>query len=245
MGKKGGYGFDDAITMESLQRMGYDVLVLSDGEVLRGLDTVDSLLGAHGLRSVSNNILDAATGELRYEPFAIVKAGGLKVGVTGMIPSSTILRRIPEKPAGVEVDDGIRRSREVLKAMRKKRVDLAVLAVRGSLAEAQALADSLPGYDVILAGGRRTSRREPEKRGETILAAMDGGCSWIGELNLSVDRRRVVAFGGRSFEMNQDDGPVDAYLKELTYTKLELDEKGERITKAATQEAPKEPAGGA
>jgi hypothetical protein len=62
-----------------------------------------------------------------------------------------------------------------------------------------------------------------------IIAPTAGGCAWLGELRLTVERKRIVAFEGRSYELGQDDGPIDEFLRELTYTKLELNEEGERV----------------
>jgi len=217
--------------------MSYDALVIGEGEVMAGLDMIDSLLDAHHLKGISNNILDKKTGKLRYEPYTIVKAGRLKIGLTGMIsPSASLARRMEHQqmehqPEEIEFARGIERSREALKALRKKKVDLAILAAHQVPGSLQALADSLPGYDVILTGARRRTDREPERHGDAVLAGTAGGCSYLGELVLTVRGRKIRDFQGRSFELGQDDGPVDEYLKTLTYEILELDEKGERLPK--------------
>jgi 5'-nucleotidase/UDP-sugar diphosphatase len=228
--------------MESLARMSYDALVIGEGEVTAGLDMIDSLLDAHGLKGISNNILDKKTGKPRYEPYTIVKAGRLKVGVTGMISSSASLARRMEHEQSehsqeeIEFARGIERSRETLKMLRKKKVDVAILAAHQVPGSLHALADSLPGYDVILTGARRRADREPERHGDAVLAGTAGGCSYLGELVLTVRGRKVRDFQGSSFELGQDDGPVDEYLKTLTYEILELDEKGERLPKRSSGE---------
>ena len=218
--------------------MGYDLLVVGDGEVQYGLDNIDSLLIAHNLRAISNNILDAESGKLRYEPYAVLKAGHLKVGVTGMIGGKASVPRGMQQREGIEIADGLERSRNVLKTLRRKKVDVAILLAHTGVEQAKELADSLQGYDVILAGEKRKSLNEPEKRGTVVLAATGAGSSALGELTLTVESRRIVSFEGRSSVLNQDDGPVDQNVKELTWTKLELDEKGKRIRKKAPQKQP-------
>ncbi len=228
-GKRHGYGYDDSISLQCLERMRYDALVIGEGELVRGLEDVDSLLGGRDLRVVSNNVFEPTSKETRYEPYRIVKAGRLKVGITGMVTARGGQAGRLAESQEIPVTDGIHESRDALAALRKKKVDLAVLVARGGLAAARAMADSVPGYDVILTGERRASNLAPERRGSTIVASTAGGCSWLGELSLTVQRGEVVAFEGRSFELGQDDGPMDEYLKDLTYTKLELDERGERL----------------
>ncbi|MFH1681975.1 MAG: hypothetical protein ABIH26_15205 [Candidatus Eisenbacteria bacterium] len=222
--------------MQCLQRMAYDALAIGEGEVMAGLDMVDSLLRANGLRAISNNIIDAETGKPRYDPYVLVKAGRLRLGVTATIPPKANTTRMLEEDHDIRIEDGILRSREVLKTLRKKKVDVAILLAHPNLGWSHELADSLAGYDVILTGEHRRSPREPEKRGNVALAGTAGGCSWMGELTLAVQGRKVLEFEGRSFELGEDDGPVDENLKQLTYEKLELDEKGERITKKADAE---------
>lgn len=230
-GKRHGYGYDDPISLQCLERMRYDALVIGEGELIRGLEDVDSLLGGRDLRVVSNNVFEPTSGKTRYEPYRIVKAGRLKVGITGMATARGGLARRLAESQEIAVMEGIAESRVALAALRKKKVDLAVLVARGGMAAARALADSVPGYDVILTGEGRASNLIPEKRGEAIIAPTAGGCSWLGELNLTVQRGEIVAFEGRSFELGQDDGPMDEQIKELTYDKLELDERGERVGK--------------
>ncbi|RPJ41406.1 MAG: hypothetical protein EHM19_12000, partial [Candidatus Latescibacterota bacterium] len=168
-GKRHGYGYDDPISLQCLERMRYDMLVIGEGELIRGLEGVDSLLGGRDLRVVSNNVFEPTSGRTRYEPYRIVKAGRLKVGITGMANARGGLARRLAESQEIAVTDGIHESREALAALRKKKVDLTVLVARGGLAAARALADSVPGYDVILTGEGRASSLTPEKHGTSIV----------------------------------------------------------------------------
>ncbi|NNE10513.1 MAG: hypothetical protein HKN20_18275, partial [Gemmatimonadetes bacterium] len=87
--------------------MAYDVVAIGEKEVSLGLAEVDSLLTAHGLLAVNNNILDATSGEHRYTPYTILKAGELKVGITAMLGGDAIVARSIKERESVAVSNGV------------------------------------------------------------------------------------------------------------------------------------------
>jgi len=239
------YGYDSKITLQSLQRMGYDVLAIGDKEISWGLDQLQDELLAHNLIAVSNNILDAETGETRFPPFQIVKAGHLKIGVTSAIGGSAVVPRTIKEKEGIELTDPIESSLNALKAMRKKKADVTVLIAHFGLKDAQTMSEQLSAFDVILVGHGGKREDVPTKEAGVILASTGTRSNWLGELTLTVDKRQILNFEGRSFELKQDDGPVDEFLKSVTWTKLELDEMGNRVRKAKKKDAAKATTGDA
>jgi hypothetical protein len=222
--------------------MGYDALAIGDKEISFGLNELEELLKAQRLVPVSNNIFVGGGEKTRFEPYRIVKVGRLNVGVTSTIGGATVVPRTLLEREGIELADPIAQSRETLQAMKKKKADVTVLLAHVGMDKAQEWVDSLQGYDVILVGHDGRKFDEPKKEKGIILAATSSRSNWLGEVNLTVDRGEIVNVTGRSFELKQDEGPYDMFLKELIWTKLELDEKGDRITKKPEGEAA-QPAG--
>lgn len=217
--------------------MAYDVVALGEKEVSLGLTEVDSLLTAHGLVAVNNNILDATSGENRYRPYAILKAGELKVGVTSMIGGDAIVARSIKERENVAVSNGVSASREVLETFRKKKVDLKVLLAHTGLQKGEMLADSLAGFDVILIGHGSRSWTEPKQVNGVILASPGSRSNQLGEVTIVVEDRMVQSFEGRSYQLQQDDGPLEPGVKAMTWTHLELDENGNRVKAGAKKDA--------
>ncbi|MFH1679737.1 MAG: multiheme c-type cytochrome [Candidatus Eisenbacteria bacterium] len=211
--------------------MGYDALAIGDKEISWGLDELEVELNTYGLQPVSNNILDAETGKPRFEPYRIVKVGRLDVGVTATIGGTAVVPRTLVEREGIEIANPVARSREALDAMRKKKADVFVLIAHTGMDKAEELVDSLPGYDVILVGHEGRKLEEPKKEKGVLLAASGSRSSWLGEVTLTVQKGKILNSEGRSFELKQSDGPYDEFLREILWTKLELDENGNRVAR--------------
>ena len=220
--------------------MRYDAIGIGEKEISRGLDTVDSLAARHGLRILSNNIVDIETGDFRFEPHAIVQAGGLKVGITATLGGDAVVARTIKEREGIELLDMVEASTAALEKLRKQKPDLTVLIAHTGLVKGEGLVNGPLGeYDVILIGHGGKGFPEPKKLEGVILASPGSRSNNFGELTLVVEDGLIRTFEGRSYEMNQEDGPVDEWVKNLTWAHLELDEKGDRIKAKKGDEKPK------
>lgn len=225
------YGYDTDISLRSLSMMGYDLLTLGEKEVSWGLDELDEILAPYDLRVISNNVLDAETKKPRYDPWAILKAGDLKVGVTAVIGGQSIVPRTLKEREGIVLGDPIESSRRALEEMKRKNVQLTVLLAHSGMETAEEYADSLPGFDVILVGHGRRELKEPQKRNGVILMAGGARSDKLGELTVVWEDGYVRTFEGTTLNLKQDDGPFDPEIRAVTWEKMELDEKGNRVRK--------------
>ncbi len=235
--KNPSYGYSMPVTMECLERMGYDALAIGDKEVSLGLARTDTLLKQHNLIGLNANIVSDSTGEPRFTPYRVIRAGDLKVGVTSVIGGDAVIARTIKEREGIRVEDPIETGRAMLEQLRRKKVDLTVLIAHTGLRKGEILADSLSGYDVVLIGHGGNIMAEPKKEKGVILAAAGSRSNQLGYLTLVVENRTVTNFEGKSWQLQQNDGPVDEVVKDLTWTHLELDENGVRIKKRKTNPA--------
>jgi len=229
--RKASYGYDTPLTLQSLERMGYHALAIGDKEISWGLDELEQELNAHNLPAVSNNIIDIGTGKTRFDPYRIVKVGRIKVGVTATIGGSAVIPSTLKEREGIEIEDPVARSRDVLEAMRKEKADVFVLLAHMGLEKAGELVDSLPEYDVILVGHDGRKLEEPKKEKGVVLAASGSRSNSLGEVTLTVEKGEIRKVEGRSFDMKQDDGPYDEFLRKILWDALELDENGNRVAR--------------
>ena len=236
------YGYDTNILIECLGRMEYDLVAIGEKEVSWGLDLLERDLAAHNLTPVCANILVAETEKPRFREYVIVKAGNAKVGITSIIGGKSVVPRTLKEREGVLVKNPVLRSQEVLKELKKKKVDLTVLIVHGGMEKAEEIASlmleegdaPLSGYDVVLVGHGRAALEEPKKIAGSILMAGGSRSDKIGELTVIVQNKQVLNFEGRSISMKQNEGPFDPYIREITWDAMELDEDGKRVRKAKT-----------
>ncbi|MBN1825581.1 MAG: hypothetical protein JW958_04880 [Candidatus Eisenbacteria bacterium] len=231
------YGYDTDITLRSLEMMGYDLVTIGEKEVSWGLDELDEALAQHGIRVISNNILDAETGKTRYEPWTVLSAGEIKVGVTAVIGGESIIPRTLKEREGITVADPIESSRRALEEMKKKKVHITVLLAHSGMEKAEEFADSLAGFDVILVGHGRRELKEPQKSNGVILMAGGARSDKLGELTLVWEDGYVRTFEGTTLDLKQDEGPVDSEIRAITWEKMELDENGNRVRKVSDAKA--------
>ena len=229
------YGYDTEITLDCLQKMGYDAVAIGEKEISWGLDELEEELAAHDLVPVSNNIFDSETDEYRFPPYRVVQVGDLKVGVTSTIGGGSVVPRTLKEREGITVEDPIESSNTTLKELRKEKVDVALLIAHVGLQKAEEWAADFSGYDVVIVGHGGQKLLEPKKEAGVILAATGARSDWFGQLTLTVEDRQILSFSGKSYQMKQSEGPFDEEMRVITWTKLELDENGNRIRKSSTK----------
>jgi len=223
------YGYDTDLSLQSLSMMRYDLLTIGEKEVSWGLDELDEALAGHDLRVISNNVLDAETEKPRYDPWAILEAGKIKVGVSAVIGGQSIVPRTLKEREGIVLEDPIASSRRALEQLKKKGAHVTVLLAHAGMESAEEYADSLPGYDVILVGHGRRELKEPQKKNGVILMAGGARSDKLGALTVVWEDGYIRTFEGTTLNLRQDDGPFDPEIRAVTWEKMQLDEKGNRI----------------
>lgn len=228
--------------MQCMKRMQYDGLGIGEKEVSAGLEEVDGLLAEYALTGLNANIIDTETGEPHFIPYKIVQAGDLKVGVTSILGGDAVVARTIKEREGIRVDDPVTTARKMLEVLEKKKVDVTVLIAHTGIQKGEILADSLSGYDVILIGHGGRKMDEPKKARGVILASPGSRSNHMGYITMVVENGNVMNFEGKSWQLQQDDGDRDEFVQNLTWTHLQLDEKGAKIRKqpdAANKDADK------
>ncbi len=222
--------------MKCLKHMQYDGIGIGEKEVSAGLSEVDIYLKGNELTGLNANIIDEATGLPHFTPYKIVQAGDLKVGITSILGGDAVIARTIKEREEIRVDDPITTGRAMLETLRDKKVDLAVLIAHTGLQKGELLVDSLSGFDVILIGHGGRAMNVPTKENGVILASPGSRSNQLGYVTLVVENRTVTNFDGKSWQLQQDDGPRDEFVQELAWGHLKLNEKGVRIKETKPKE---------
>ncbi|MBU0496176.1 MAG: bifunctional metallophosphatase/5'-nucleotidase [Chloroflexi bacterium] len=141
------------------------------------------------------NCYDAETDELVFAPYTIAEAAGLRVGVVGI--AATIVDKV--MPAsfseGIYFTLGNRELPGYIEKLRQEeKADLVVLVSHLGFPQEVQLAGEVDGIDVLLSGHTHNRLYRPVLVNDTIV--IQSGChgSFLGRLDLEVDRGRVVDF---------------------------------------------------
>ncbi|HEV7281772.1 MAG TPA: multiheme c-type cytochrome [Pirellulaceae bacterium] len=176
-------------TVDALKQMEYaavgfgmEDLRLDSTELIAGAATLDPL--TPGLFVSANAyVLDRSL----FPEFRVIKAGGKKIGVTAIVGASYEkdltggeLTFEPPAPA----------AKRALEALRQERCDFYVLLAHATLEESNAIARTVPGFDVVLtSGGGGEPEFEPSR--------VNDGKTWVIQSGVKGMYVGVVGFFGQ------------------------------------------------
>lgn len=185
------------------------------------LDWIDRLaprLRTARFAMVSANVRDPVTGQVfgaRYgaRPWAIKVVAGVRFGITGAI--STEGPAVPTKPT-VEVVESGRALAEVVPQMRAAGADIViVLSHLETRTEAQRIARSVPGIDLILGTHLGEPLATPQRIGGTLLSVPAWGVDNLGALDVTVRDGRVAAAVLHEYGVSPSERPDPAVKRIL------------------------------
>lgn len=138
--------------------------------------------------SKDNLLVKTAMEEYGSSPYTIVERGGVRVGMFGVLGSDAD-NCAPE--SGLEFEDIVETSKEVVKAMEKEDVDMIIcLSHSGTfededISEDEILAKEVPEIDIIVSGHTHTRLDQPLQYGDTYIVSAGCYCENLGEIELS------------------------------------------------------------
>jgi len=141
------------------------------------------------------NCYDEETNELVFDPYVVIEAGGLRMGVIGIAATIVDKTMPPSFSEGVYFTLGNEELPGYVRRLRQdEKVDLVVLVSHLGFPQELKLAQEVDGVDVLLSGHTHNRVYEPALVEDTIV--IQSGChgSFVGRLDLEVANGRVVDF---------------------------------------------------
>lgn len=156
------------VAWERLAEAGCDASVLGNRETHILPSAFRAKLEGHRHPVLCANLV-AKDGKPPLPPWVILDCGGTRVGVFGvMVPMVT--RRMKTQAASAYLwDDPVETAQESVAVLRDQ-VDVIVALTHIGHRKDQALAEAVPGIDIILGGHSHTELRGPERVGNTWIA---------------------------------------------------------------------------
>ena len=151
------------------------------------------------------NCYHESNNELFFEPWIIKEIGKLKIGIIGI--AATIVDKVmpPSFSKGIYFTIGNEELPYYIKKLRNdEKVDLIVVISHLGFPQEMKLAQEVDGIDVLLSAHTHNRLYKPAYVNNTIL--IQSGChgSFVGRLDLTVSRGKIVKFWHRLINVSED-----------------------------------------
>lgn len=172
----------------------YDVVGVGNHDIEAGKQVFDRVFGEMKMPVVCANVIDEATGKPYFKPYTVLKRGGYKIAVLGLL-TPYVVTWVPERlRPGLRFEQCEAAAEQWVKLIREKeRPDLMVglfhsgwepqeqnLPEDAPLGRENAtkwIAENVPGFDLIFYGHDHRARAEAlvNKEGDTVYV-LNSGC---------------------------------------------------------------------
>lgn len=243
------YGYDTEVMLDIMKTSGYHAVTLGEFDLKRGVNYVRDTAVRGGFDIVLANVYTKAQGQVRpFAPYVIKKVGKKRYGIIGVIGK--------EDPgagsrAGVTVDkrtldanqivitDPLVAIKEVLPEVKKKS-DLVVVIAHTGIQRAREIVQLIPEVDVVVPGHGGMALEKPEGT-QPVIAPCTQRSDRLGVLRLVTDGSKILETSGETLVLNQDKSPFNVAVRNVVWTHLDLDEKGnKRGTPAPPPQTPED-----
>lgn len=207
---------------KAMQAAGYDATTVGNHDLDNGLGNLRKQARYLAFPPLSCNLTDDA-GKPLFPTSRIFEAGGLKVGVTGVMGENAYYAVAKAMREGVRFNDPDPILRKQVADLRAQGADLVVVLSHSGHEEELAMAKAVPGIDVIVGGHSHTLVPKPVPvvngdRTTLVLQAFQWG-QYVGRLDLTVDAGKIQSYHGELLPVTdklQPDPAVDALVKGYT-----------------------------
>lgn len=178
---------------EAMELMAYDAITFGEWDLNHGPSYLRSILETTGMPWVHTNYDVVGLEDLGHRTL-VLDRGGRRIGVIGLYNPTILLGGAMRD--SVVVEDIVESARQAVDELRRQEVDLVVALSHLSYRGSRALAELVPGIDLILSGhGGKTLTAPEEVTPETWVSAAGDLGRWIGRVQVRLEGE-PVAVGG-------------------------------------------------
>ncbi|MGD9161825.1 MAG: hypothetical protein PVG39_25670, partial [Desulfobacteraceae bacterium] len=179
---------------------GIDAVAVGELDLLLGIDFLKDLQKKYNFPFISANLVDEK-GVPFFKPYIIKKVNGRKVGIFGLIGSSSEMASKINKLTGgkVKVQDSLKAAEAIIKELSGK-VDYTVAVAHQRTNRNWGMAKRIEGIDLIVGGHDKLKTEVPSKAGNTLIVQAGEKAQHLGVLVASINSQTVnnmlVPLGG-------------------------------------------------
>ena len=177
--------------IEAMNALQYDVATAGNHEFDFGQRITRHAFGQANFPILSANILDEQTNKPWHslKPYVMREVDGMRIAIFGLTTVDTVKIQFPRTLEGIRFADPIATGHELVPHLRtQERADLIVFLSHLGYLSDRALAQSVPGIDIILGGHSHT--RIPDQRWVNGTLIMQTGffCRSLGRTDVLLER---------------------------------------------------------
>jgi 2',3'-cyclic-nucleotide 2'-phosphodiesterase (5'-nucleotidase family) len=190
------------VMVEAMNMMGYDALTVGQMDLAMGLDALKQRETEAKFTLLSANLVGISDQKPLFTPYTTLERGGARIGIIGLTePKATEAPGVADKAT---VLDPVETALKYVAELRPK-VDVLIILSHLGLDQDQALAQAVPGIDVIIGGLTRQSMPEPIQVGNTLIVQQGYRGEWIGVLTAQFDAQgQATNFAEKSLALTPD-----------------------------------------
>jgi 5'-nucleotidase / UDP-sugar diphosphatase len=211
--------FQGKSSIELMNAMGFDAMVAGNHEFDYGQQVLKKRLSQADFPILAANV----EGFPALKPYVIKGVSGLKVAIIGITTPDTPQTTHPRNVAGLKFLAPEVALKKYLPEVRKQ-ADLVVVLSHEGLEADKALAEQVPGIDVIVGGHSHTKLLKPLVVGHTIIVQAWEHAKALGVLDLTVAGGKITSFEGRLQEIKPVAGQESPKIQKIvTYYARKVD----------------------
>lgn len=200
--------------VDPMNGIGLDVALPGNWSVVYGPEVLRKRAEQFSYRLIASNVYDEATNKRLFPPYHVATVGGVKIGVTGFTDPDIPTRQPPSFSKGLKYV-GSKTLQPLIDELRnKKKVDVVVLVTHIGLSKAVRLVEQLDGLDIMLSGDTHERTYEPIVRGQCWIVEPGAFGSFLGRLDVTVEKGRLVNRQWELIELRADRVTPDSGVRQ-------------------------------
>jgi len=194
----------DSPTVAAMNLIGYDAMAVGNHEFNFGLDVLGRARRQAAFPFLSANVVDERTGEPAFEPYRVVEADGIRIGILGLTTPGVPRWEAPEHYAGLRFEPmDVAAAAWVARMRDEQGCDLVVVLAHTGFEDAGSPGSDVPeppdlenwagrltrvgGIDVLLTGHTHRDL-PPHAVGEVIVAQPPSSGRAVTRIDLELER---------------------------------------------------------
>jgi 5'-nucleotidase / UDP-sugar diphosphatase len=209
--------------VEFMNELGYDATAVGNHDYDKGQELYIDCLKQAKFPALAANIVDSATGQTvpYVKPYIILERNGLRIGILGLSLPNKSMRGVLTAASikGLDFPSEISTARIWMDSIRAQGVDLVFGLLHTGINRDKMIADSIPGFDVIIGAHSHTGMREAyeDPANHTLIIQNYGNLSCVGKIDLSIDpaTRQIVGYQRKLYDLLAEETSPDTTFQRL------------------------------
>ncbi len=176
-----------------MNMLGYSAATLSEKDLILGIDAITPAMAAAKFPIVVSNLKAANGTNLEYiKPYALIDFEGTKIGIVGLITSSTL--KSTQRNANIKIENEIETLQKILPVLQEKGAQIIILLSSigfdlqddKNTIDEKTLAEEFPQIDLILGGNSDISPLEVQEIAGVYIARSKEALESVQETDLTL-----------------------------------------------------------